>query len=131
MTVAKAWAFPLAAFLLGGAFAFPAAAQDGDAAAGQRVFNQCRACHTLEPGKHMLGPSLHGIVGKKAGTVEGFRNYSPALQKSDVVWTEENIAKYMMDPKGFIPGNRMVFVGLKRPEDIQNVIAFIKQQSAK
>lgn len=131
MTVAKSRMFPLAAALIGGLWALPAQAQQGDPAAGQRVFNQCRACHTLQPGKHLLGPSLHGIVGKKAGTAEGFRNYSPALQKSGIVWTEENIGKYLMNPKGFIPGNRMVFVGLKRPEDVQNVIAYIKQESAK
>lgn len=107
-----------------------ASAAEGDPAAGKRIFNQCQACHTVVKGKNGLGPSLNGVVGRKAGTAEGFKNYSPALQKSDVAWTEENLDKYLADPKGFIPGNRMIFVGLKKAEDRADVIAFIKQQSA-
>lgn len=107
-----------------------ASAAEGDPAAGKRVFNQCQACHTLVKGKNGLGPSLNGVIGRKSGTADGFKNYSPAMQKSDVVWSEETLDKYLADPKGFIPGNRMIFVGLKKPEDRANVIAFIKQQSA-
>jgi cytochrome c len=106
-----------------------ASAAEGDPAAGKRVFNQCQACHTVVKGKNGLGPSLNGVVGRKVGTVDGFKNYSPAMQKADIVWTEENLDKYLADPKGFIPGNRMIFVGLKKPEDRADVIAFIKQQS--
>lgn len=106
-----------------------AAFADGDPAAGKKTFAQCAACHSVAKGKNGLGPSLHGVVGRKAGTADGFKNYSPAMQKSDVVWTEENIAKYLADPKGFMPGNRMIFVGLKKPEDIANVIAFLEQAS--
>jgi len=120
-------------FLLGFAvFAFsvplvrPAAA-DGDPAAGKRVFNQCMACHSVAKGKNGLGPGLFGVVGRKAGTAEGFNNYSPAMKKADVTWTEENLSKYLADPKGFVPGNRMIFVGLKKDEDRANVIAFLKQ----
>jgi cytochrome c len=105
------------------------AAAEGDPAAGKKVFAQCSACHTVVKGKHGLGPSLYGVVGRKAGTAEGFKNYSPAMQKADIVWTEENLAKYLKDPKGFIPGNRMIFQGLKKDEDIANVIAFIEQAS--
>src|ERR1700742_5078493 len=86
-----------------------ASAADGDPAAGKRVFNQCMACHSVAEGKNGLGPSLHGVIGRKAGTAAGFKNYSPAMQKADVVWTEENINKYLADPKGFLPGNRMIF----------------------
>ena len=106
-----------------------ASAAEGDPAAGKRVFNQCQACHTVVKGKNGLGPSLNGVIGRKVGTADGFKNYSPSMQKSDVVWSEENLDKYLADPKGFIPGNRMIFVGLKKPEDRANVIAFIKQQS--
>lgn len=105
------------------------AAAEGDPAAGKKVFAQCSACHTVVKGKHGLGPSLYGVVGRKAGTAEGFKNYSPAMQKADIVWTEENLAKYLKDPKGFIPGNRMIFQGLKKDEDIANVIAYIEQAS--
>jgi cytochrome c len=107
----------------------PVSAAEGDPVAGKRVFAQCSACHTVVKGKNGLGPSLYGVVGRKAGTAEGFKNYSPAMQKSDIVWTEENLAKYLKDPKGFIPGNRMIFAGLKKDEDIANVIAYIEQAS--
>ena len=102
-------------------------AAEGDPVAGKRVFAQCSACHTVVKGKNGLGPSLHGVVGRKAGTAEGFKNYSPAIQRSDIVWTEENLAKYLKDPKGFIPGNRMILAGMKKDEDIANVIAYIEQ----
>src|SRR5262249_20402538 len=85
------------------AFNLPAAAADGDPAAGKRVFNQCMACHSLAKGKNGLGPGLFGVVGRKAGTAEGFNNYSPAMKKTDIVWTEENLSKYLADPKSLIP----------------------------
>ncbi len=106
-------------------FAAPAQAE-GDAAAGQKTFAQCRTCHSVDAGKNGLGPSLHGIVGRKAASAEGFKTYSPAMQNSGITWTEENLKKYIADPKGFVPGNRMVFVGLKKPEDVDNVIAYLK-----
>ncbi len=106
-----------------------ASAAEGDPAAGKRVFNQCQACHTMVKGKNGLGPSLYGVIGRKSGTAEGFKNYSPAMQKADIVWTEDKLEKYLADPKGFVPGNRMIFVGLKKDKDRDDVIAFIKQQS--
>ncbi len=106
-------------------FAAPARA-DGDAAAGQKTFAQCRACHSVDAGKNGLGPSLHGIVGRKAASAAGFKTYSPAMQKSGLTWTEDNLKKYLADPKGFIPGNRMVFAGLKKHDDVENVIAYLK-----
>jgi cytochrome c len=101
-------------------------AQDADA--GKRVFNRCRACHAVEPGQNKVGPSLAGVIGRKAGTVEGF-SYTDAMKSSDITWTEENLKKYLQDPKGFIPGNRMVFPGLKDEEDLTNLIAFLKTSS--
>lgn len=108
-----------------------APAQAQDAAAGQKIYAQCRACHSMDAGKNGLGPSLNKVIGRKAGTADGFKTYSPAMQKSGIVWTEDNIKKYLADPKGFIPGNRMVYAGLKKPEDVENLIAYIKQESAK
>jgi len=104
-----------------------AAAQAGDASAGEKVFNQCKACHTVEAGKNRVGPSLHGVVGRKAGTVEGF-NYSQPMKDWGMTWTPENLDKYLADPKAAIPGNKMAFAGVKSPEDRANVIAYLAQQ---
>jgi len=98
---------------------------DGDAAAGEKVFNKCKACHALEPGKNKVGPSLAGVFGRKAGAVDGF-SYSEALVASGISWDEENLEKYLSDPKGFIPGNKMAFPGLKKEDERENVIAFLK-----
>ena len=101
-------------------------AAEGDPTAGKRVFNQCAACHSLVKDKNGLGPSLHSVIGRKSATAPGFKNYSPAMQKAGIVWTEENIGKYLADPKAFIPGNRMIYVGMKKEEDRANLIAFLK-----
>ena len=101
-----------------------------DAAAGEKVFNACKACHTLEAGKNRVGPSLHGLIGRPAGSVEGFA-YSPAMKNAGVTWTDENLAKYLADPKGFVAGNKMAFAGVKKEDDLKNLIAFLKQETAK
>jgi len=75
----------------------------GDAQRGAQVFAQCKICHSLEPGKNMLGPSLHGLIGRKAGSVQGFA-YSPAMKNSNVTWNDDTLSKYLVDPKAFIPG---------------------------
>lgn len=99
----------------------------GDAAAGEKVFNQCKACHTIEAGKNRVGPSLHGVVGRPAGSVEGFQ-YSPAMKSSGLTWTPETLDKYLADPKAAVPGNKMAFAGLKNAEDRANVIAYLSTQ---
>jgi len=101
---------------------------EGDAAKGKKVFNKCKACHSLEEGKKKVGPSLFGVIGREAGKVEGFK-YSKAMMESGVTWTEENIDAYLAKPKEFIPGNKMVFVGLKKPEQRQDVIAYLKEEA--
>jgi cytochrome c len=95
-----------------------------DAEAGAKVFNACKACHTLEAGKNRVGPSLHGLIGRPAGSVEGF-SYSPAMKNSGVTWDDENLAKYLADPKGFIAGNKMAFAGVKKEEDLKNLVAYL------
>lgn len=105
-----------------------AAAQVGDPEKGAKVFVKCKACHTVEEGKNRVGPSLHGVVGREAGSVEGFK-YSKAMQEADVVWTIENLHKYLENPKEFIPGNKMVFAGLKKEEDRADVIAYLQKES--
>jgi cytochrome c len=101
-----------------------AALADGDAAAGKKVFNKCKICHSLAAGDNKVGPTLHGVIGRAAATVEGF-SYSDAMSGSGITWDEATLDQYLADPKGFIPGNKMTFVGLKKEEDRANVIAYL------
>ena len=103
-------------------------AQEGDPAAGAKVFNKCRACHVVDEDKNRVGPYLHGVIGRPAGTAEGFK-YSDAMKDSGIVWSEETIAEYIADPKAYVPGNRMAFPGLKKQEDIKNLLAYLKEES--
>ncbi|MFX4220320.1 MAG: c-type cytochrome [Thalassobaculum sp.] len=102
-------------------------AQDGDPAEGKKVFRKCQACHTVQEGKHRQGPSLYGVIGRQAGTAEGFTRYSDAMKAYGVVWDEASIDAYLENPKETIPGNKMIFVGLKKAEDRADVIAYLKQ----
>lgn len=106
----------------------PASAQDAEN--GAEVFKKCRACHQIgDDAKNAVGPVLNGLFGRKSGTIEGF-TYSDANKNSGVVWDEANFAKYIADPRGFMPGNKMAFAGLKDPEDVKDLIAFLKQYDA-
>jgi cytochrome c len=115
--------------------AAPAAAAPSapDAAAGERVFAQCRACHQVgETARNTVGPQLNGLFGRQAGTVPGF-NYSPAYKTPAVaekVWSEENFTAYIRDPRAVTPGTRMVFAGLRNEGQIVNLIAYLKQFAA-
>lgn len=106
----------------------PARAQDAEA--GKKVFNQCRACHVVDKETNRVGPHLVGLIGRKSGSVEGFK-YSEALQNAGVTWDEENLSKYLKDPKGFIPGNKMAFAGVRKDDDLNNLIAYLKAETAK
>jgi nitrite reductase (NO-forming) len=101
-----------------------AAGLPGDAAAGRQVFKKCQACHSLEPGKVILGPSLAGIVGRKAAADPDF-SYSPALKQAALTWDTPALDAYLMDPQKVVPGNRMPFPGLKTGRDRNDVIAFL------
>ncbi|HEX7967040.1 MAG TPA: cytochrome c family protein, partial [Stellaceae bacterium] len=83
-------------------------------------------CHTVEAGKNKIGPSLAGIVGRKAGTAPGF-SYSDANKKSGVTWDEATLDAYLTDPRKFMPGTKMVFAGLKNPDDRKAIIAYLKE----
>jgi cytochrome c len=100
----------------------------GDAAKGEKVFAQCRACHVAEPGVNRVGPSLWGVVGRTAGSIEGFR-YSKANQNSGLVWSEEQLFTYLEAPQRTIPGTIMAFGGLKNPQDRADIIAFLKTKA--
>src|SRR3990172_2488840 len=92
------------ALTLGAVLGAGAALADGDAAKGETVFKKCKACHTLEAGKNRVGPSLAGLFGRAAGTVEGFK-YSDAMMASGITWDEDSLKNYITDPKKAIPGN--------------------------
>ena len=102
------------------------AALAGDPAAGERIFRRCQACHRLEEGRNMVGPSLHGVVGRDIASVEGF-NYSDALAAQEGAWTPELLSQFIADPKGTIPGNKMAFAGVPDEQDRIDVITFIQQ----
>jgi cytochrome c len=102
---------------------------DGDAAEGEKVFKKCKTCHQVGPdAKNRVGPELNGIVGRTAGAAEGFKYSGAMMAKAGegFVWTEENIDAYLADPKGYIPGNKMTFAGLKKEDDREDVIAYLK-----
>jgi cytochrome c len=105
-------------------------AQAQDAAAGEKVFAQCRACHQIgETAKNAVGPHLNGLFGRKAGAVEGY-NYSPANKNSGITWDEATFREYIKDPKAKIPGTKMVYAGLKDDKRIDDLVAYLKQFNA-
>jgi cytochrome c len=115
----------LGAMAGGLAFANGAAAQD--AAAGEKVFLKCKVCHQIGEGaKNSVGPVLNGVVGRKAGSVEGY-NYSDANKNSGLTWDEATLKEYLPNPRAKVPGTKMTFAGLPNPADIDNVIAYLKQ----
>ena len=119
-----------AAFGVGFAFAAPAA-QAQDAAAGERVFAQCRACHTINAGgRNGVGPNLHGVWERRAGAVEGFRYSANMRQLADggLTWNEENLRRYLTNPKDLVPQGSMAFAGIRNPEQLTNLIAYLQAQ---
>lgn len=100
----------------------------GDPVHGKVVFNRCMVCHTIQPGVNHIGPSLHGVVGRPAGSVAGF-NYSTANKKSGIVWTEQKIYDYLKNPQAMVPGTKMMFPGLPSSQDRADVVSYLKQNS--
>jgi|SRR5690349_4245379 cytochrome c len=98
----------------------------GDAKRGAQLFRQCMACHSVEEGEHMTGPSLAHVWHRKAGTVEGFTRYSDALKHANVTWDEATLDKWLADPQRFIPGTSMTFAGLKQPRERQDLAAYLE-----
>jgi cytochrome c len=93
---------------------------------GERLFRSTRGiCHTIQPGQNRVGPSLAGIVGRKAGTAPEF-NYSEANKNSNVVWDEAQLDQYLADPKQFMPGNKMIYAGMKDAERRKTLIAYLR-----
>lgn len=98
--------------------------------AGEKVFLQCRACHQIgESAKNLVGPKLNGLFGRKSGSVEGY-SYTDANKNSGITWNEATFREYILDPKGKIPGTKMAFAGIKNPQQVTDLVAYLKQFDA-
>jgi cytochrome c len=121
--------FGLVCLAVGSVGVLPAKA-DGDAAAGKKVFAKCTACHDATTGKDKVGPTLVGVIGRTAGTLESYLSkYSANMKEAGaagMVWDDANLTAYLHDPKAVIPKGKMAFPGLKQDADIANVIAYLK-----
>jgi nitrite reductase (NO-forming) len=101
----------------------------GDITAGKQVYKKCQACHSLTPGRNLVGPSLAGIIGRHAGSEPGY-DYSAAMKSADIVWTAETLDTYLRNPQQMVPGNKMPFPGLKTDHDRSDVIAYLASLGA-
>ncbi len=93
---------------------------------GQKLFEECRACHAIERGAQGVGPDLHGVFGRKAGTLGDFR-YSPALKRSGITWTPKTLEAYVADPQKAVPQNRMPYAGMPEARDRADLIAYMQE----
>lgn len=102
----------------------PAPPPPGDATAGKTVSMKCVACHSFAAGQNKIGPALAGAVGRKAGTAPGFA-YSPAMKASGLTWDAATLDRYLANPRGVVPGTKMIFAGIPAPADRANLIAYL------
>jgi cytochrome c len=102
-------------------------AENGNPARGEQDFQACAACHSLTPNHNMTGPSLAGVIGRKAGTLASFQRYSPALKSSGVTWNEQTLDAWLAKPDAFIPGTSMTFDGIPKPGIRADIIAYLQQ----
>lgn len=119
----------LAGCVLAAVAAAPAGAQ-GDVEAGKRIFRACLGCHSLSAGQHMTGPSLAHLFGRRAGGLDGFKRYSPAMRASGVVWGADTLDKFLANPQALVPGNWMTFPGIEEAPDRAKLISFLRTASA-
>jgi len=98
----------------------------GDAKHGQKLFEECHACHAAERGVNGVGPSLYGVFGRRAGELDDFR-YSPALKKSGITWTAKTLDAYIADPQKAVPANRMPYAGMPEARDRADLLMYMQQ----
>lgn len=98
----------------------------GDSTHGQQIFARCAACHTLGQNGGKMGPSLNGVVGRKAGSVAGYA-YSPAMKASGLKWDVPTLARFLQAPSKTVPGTKMFFPGLPNPQDGADLTAYLQQ----
>lgn len=104
-------------------------AQAADSKKGKKIFNKCKACHTISKnGRNKVGPNLYGVVGRKAASVEGY-NYSKAMKASGITWDETNLDKFLKKPKKFLKKTKMSFPGLRKDEQRYDIIAYLRENS--
>ena len=101
---------------------------DGDAARGEKRFEDCAACHKLQAGENEVGPSLHGLFDRKAGELADFR-FSPALKRSGIIWTAQTLDTFLSDPQKVVPANRMPYAGMLDAADRADLIAYLQKAS--
>lgn len=99
---------------------------DGDATRGEQVFSRCSNCHSVAAGENGIGPSLHGVVGRKAGTAADY-NYSKAMAASGITWDDATLKKFLTDPEGDIPGTKMHSGAVDNPQAIDDLTAYLKK----
>ncbi len=104
-----------------------AVAESGDVARGQRAFRICAPCHSLEADRNMTGPSLAGLWGRNAGSLQSFERYSDALKSSGIIWDDRSLDGWLINPDRMVPGNEMPFNGIKNPRDRADLLAFLKE----
>ena len=119
----------LPVIVLGYCLSASPALASGDVAAGEKVFKKCKACHVVDAEKHKTGPHLVNIMGRAAGSADGYKKYSKGMKSSGIVWNEETLDGYLEKPKAYVKGTLMVFAGLRKEEDRANVIAYLKSYS--
>jgi cytochrome c len=116
----------IAALMLSAVSSRATAGPPGDAAAGERFYRACVACHSLEPNRNMTGPSLAEIWNRKSGSLASFPRYSSALKSAGIVWNDDTLDEWIKDPQHFIPGNTMTFPGLRNAQERAGLLAFLK-----
>ena len=119
-------AFYTLAILAAAVIAAAAPGLAADAGRGEQLFVECASCHTLEKGVHNVGPSLAGLFQRKAGTFDDYR-YSPAMKRSNITWTAEELDKFIADPQMVVPANRMPYAGMTNAADRADLIAYLQK----
>ncbi len=120
--------FPMLRTLIAAALiaAVPTVASAQDAKKGEKVYRKCKACHAIDKPQNKVGPHLVGVVGRAAGSVEGY-NYSDAMKSSGLTWDDETLSKYLEKPKDVVPGTKMIFAGIRKEDQRADLIAYLKE----